>query len=185
MGSFGNRRSVGGTGLKTTQLANGFVSQPRYEAIGWFAEDGQGRIGFPCASVAAEFESRIAKDRGFGRRSPRIIIVSRPGFVLRRQRMMARHPTPPSHDGIPGESYVLRLRGTGEAFPRGMTWMAFPGVWFCSEDRNTPVRGGHQSQTEPSSASYDSRFFQSWPILETRAFSSSSIPRPGPVGRSR
>ena len=43
----------------------------------------------------------------------------------------------------------------------------------------------HQSITAPSSASYASGFFQSWPILPARAFSSSSMPRPGPVGRSR
>ena len=60
--------------------------------------------------------------------------------------------------------------------PRAPAERSWPGI----------ARGlAYQSTTEPSSASYASRFFQSCPILSAMAFSSSSMPRPGPVGRSR
>lgn len=52
--------------------------------------------------------------------------------------------------------------------------------------RDSPANaeGNHQSTTDPSSASYDSGLRQSCPILSAMAFSSSSIPSPGAVGRS-
>jgi hypothetical protein len=101
LGSFGNHRSIGWMALKTAQLAIGFVSQLRYEAIGLFAEDGQGRIGFPCASVAAEFEAGLPRIEGSGDDLPESFIVSRPGFVPWRQRMMARHPPTERPAGSP------------------------------------------------------------------------------------
>ena len=66
LGSFGNRRSTGRMERKTAQLTIGFVSQLRYEAIGLFAKDDQGRIGFPRASGAAEFEAGLPRIKGSG-----------------------------------------------------------------------------------------------------------------------
>ena len=46
------------------------------------------------------------------------------------------------------------------------------------------VARAYQSTTDPSSASYVSGLRQSWLILPASAFSSNSMPSPGPVGRS-
>ena len=47
-----------------------------------------------------------------------------------------------------------------------------------------PILHSHQSTTDPSSSSYVSGFRQSWPILSAICASSSSMPKPGPVGTS-
>ncbi len=74
---------------------------------------------------------------------------------------------------------VERFPGRGEA-PRSARPSGFRGAGKASRS----VAIVHQSLTAPSSASYASGFFQSCPILPAKAFSSSSIPSPGPVGRS-
>src|SRR5262249_26581051 len=119
--------------------------------------------------------------------------AARPGGVFDLAPLNERHsshsppkPVPWGPAEVPAvapSADQVSLSGTGgiagaSAGPQGT------GLGSGCHDRQ-PTYSLYQSSTEPSSWSYSSRFFQSWPILSAIAFSSSSMPRPGPVGRSR
>jgi hypothetical protein len=90
--------------------------------------------------------------------------------------------------------FVEQMRGAGPPTPHPTTTACLDdegrsgtgnSVGAPAELPGSAARASHQSSTEPSSLSYSSAFFQSWLILSARACSSSSMPSPGPAGRSR